>query len=50
MPTKREVVGLWPGFYATIRLLCHRLREHIFVISREATTSFFLPHREDASY
>ncbi len=41
MPTKREVVGLWPCFKATIRLLCHSSREYIFVISREATTSTF---------
>ena len=32
MPAKREVVGLWPHFYATIRILCHRLQEHIFVV------------------
>ena len=41
MPTKREVVGLWPRFYATIRLLCHRLRGHIFVVLQEATTLKF---------
>ena len=41
MPAKRKVVGLWPCFYATIRLLCHCSREHIFVISREATTLTF---------
>ena len=41
MPAKCEVVGLWPRFYATIQLICHRSREHIFVISRESTTSTF---------
>jgi hypothetical protein len=41
MPAKREVVVLWSRFYATIRLLCHRLQEHIFVISQEATTLTF---------
>ena len=41
MPAKRKVVGLWPRFYATIRLLCHCSREHIFVISQEATTLTF---------
>ena len=41
MPTKNEVVGLWPCFYPTIWLLCHRLQEHIFVVSQEATTSNF---------
>ncbi len=41
MPTKREVIGLWPCFYATIRLLCHCLQEHIFVVLLEATTSIF---------
>ena len=40
MPAKCKVVGLWPCFYATIRLLCHCLREHIFVV-QEATTSIF---------
>ena len=30
MPAKREVVGLWPCFYATIRLLCHCLQELFF--------------------
>ncbi len=41
MPAKGEVVGLWPHFYATIRLLCHRLQEHIFVVLQEATTLIF---------
>ena len=41
MPAKREVIGLWPRFYATIQLLCHRSREHIFVVLQEATTSIF---------
>ena len=41
MPAKREVVGLWPRFYATIRLLCHRSREHVYVILREAMRSTF---------
>jgi hypothetical protein len=41
MPAKHEVVGLWPRFYATIRLLCHRSREHIFVVSQEARTLMF---------
>ena len=41
MPAKCKVVGLWPRFYVTIWLLCHRSREHIFVISQEATTSIF---------
>ena len=41
MPAKRKVVGLWPRFYATIRLLCHCLREHVYVILWEATTSTF---------
>ncbi len=41
MPVKREVIGLWPRFYATIQLLCHRSREHIFVVLQEATTSIF---------
>ena len=40
MPAKQEVVGLWPRFYATIWLLCHCSREHIFVV-QEATTSIF---------
>jgi hypothetical protein len=40
MPAKRKVVGLWPR-YATIRLLCHRSREHIFVILQEATMLTF---------
>jgi hypothetical protein len=48
MPTKRKVVGSWPHFYATIWLLCHRSRERIFVISREATKStFFMLYRDE---
>ena len=56
MPTKREVVGLWPRFWATIRLLCHRSWEYIYVISQEATTLIFFAvtsrgcQLEDASY
>jgi hypothetical protein len=51
MPAKHKVVGLWPRFYATIRLLFHCSREHIFVVSQEAMTlKIFLSHREDASY
>ena len=41
MPAKREVVGLWPRFYATIWLLCHRSREHIFVIARSNNINIF---------
>ena len=32
MPAKREVVGLWPRLYATIRHLGHCLQEHVFVV------------------
>ncbi len=41
MPAKREVVGLWPRFYGTIQLLCHRSREHIFVVQEATTLIFF---------
>jgi hypothetical protein len=41
MPAKCKVVGLWPRFYAAIRLLCHHSREHIFVISQETMTLTF---------
>ncbi len=41
MPTTCEVIGLWPCFHATIRLLRRHSREHVFVVLQEATTSIF---------
>ncbi len=44
MPAKRKVVGLWPRFYATTWLLCHRLQGHIFSYRKKQRHRYIFCH------